>query len=65
MTPEQWRLCDDPRAMIRWLAGRGGAGDVLWGFTIACLLRVYDELPGEMFRRVVRHFQEVGVVRNG
>jgi hypothetical protein len=46
--------------MIHWLAGRGGSGDGLWEFTIACLLRVYDDLPGDEFRRVVRHFQQVG-----
>ena len=47
--------------MIESLAQRDGFSDVLWDFTADCLDRVYDELPGEPFRRVVRHFRKVGV----
>jgi hypothetical protein len=60
MTTARWQTSEDPQAMIRWIAGRGGGGDGLWEFTIACLLRVYDDLPGEEFRRVVGHFRQVG-----
>ena len=60
MTSAQWQTSDDPQAMIRWIASRGGSGDGLWEFTVACLLRVYDDLPGDEFRRVVRHFEQVG-----
>ena len=61
MSPEAWQTSTDPLAMIRWLADRDGFADVLWDFTAECLNGVYDELPGESFRRVVRHFREVGV----
>jgi hypothetical protein len=61
MTPVQWQSSEDPQAMIRWLADREGSAERLWDFTTECLLRVYDDLPGDDFRRVVRHFQEVGV----
>lgn len=60
MTSAQWQTSDDPQAMIRCVATRGGSGERLWEFTIACLLRVYDDLPGDEFRRVVRHFRQVG-----
>jgi hypothetical protein len=61
LTPPQWQTSDDPQAMIRGLAGRGSDDERLWDFTIACLRRVFAELPGDEFRRVVRHFEQVGV----
>jgi hypothetical protein len=61
VTAAEWKPSDDPQAMIRWLTQRGGAFEGLWDFTETCLLRVYDDLPGDEFRRVVRYFQEVGV----
>lgn len=60
MTTWQWRESSDPVAMIRWLGSRGRA-DALWEFTIACCRRVWDQLPGDAFRRVVEHAERIGV----
>src|SRR3954463_7659493 len=60
MTAAEWQASADPAAMIRWLEERGYNGP-LWEFTIACCRRVWDDLPGDAFRRVVEHFEQVGV----
>jgi hypothetical protein len=45
--------------MIGWLE-KQGCTDALWDFTIACCRRVWHDLPGESFRRVVEHFEQLG-----
>jgi hypothetical protein len=60
MTAAEWQASDDPPAMIRWLAEQGYFGP-LWQFTIASCRRVWDDLPGNAFRGVVEHFEQIGV----
>jgi hypothetical protein len=60
MTAAEWQASADPAAMIRRLEEQGYTGP-LWAFTLACCRRVWDELPGDVFRRVVRHFEQIGV----
>lgn len=59
MRMKEWQSSADPLAMIRWLE-RQGYGDALWDFTIGCCRRIWDELPGDSFRRVVTHFEQIG-----
>ncbi len=60
MTAAEWRASADPAAMIDWLEEQGHV-EPLWEFTIACCRRVWDEWPGDAFRRVVEHAERVGV----
>lgn len=60
MTEAEWRTSVEPRVMIRWLDQQGYT-DALWDFALACCRRVWHELPGESFRRVVEHFEQLGV----
>jgi hypothetical protein len=60
MTEPEWRASVAPPAMIRWLEEMGH-DDELWEFTVTCCRRVWDDLPGETFRRVVEHFEQIGV----
>ncbi len=60
MNESEWDESCDPRAMIRWLETQGYS-DALWDFTIACCRRLWDDLPGESFRRVVEHFEQLGI----
>jgi hypothetical protein len=60
MTPADWQASVEPAAMIHWLEEQGYRGP-LWEFTITCCRRVWEELPGNAFRRVVEHFEQVGV----
>jgi hypothetical protein len=46
--------------MIDWLEEQG-YGPLLWDFVIACCRREWDELPGEPFRRLVDHVEQVGI----
>lgn len=60
MTNAEWLASADPRRMIDWLEDQG-YGPVLWDFAIACCRRYWDDLPGEPFRRVVKHVEQVGI----
>jgi len=60
MTEADWRNASDPAGMIRWLEKQGFV-EQLWEFTLACCRRVWDELPGDAFRRVVEHAEQIGV----
>jgi hypothetical protein len=60
MTAAEWQASADPVAMIRWLEQQGYIGP-LWEFTVVCCRRVWDDLPGDAFRRVVEHFEQIGV----
>lgn len=59
MTAAEWQQCGDPSAIIDWLSKQGYV-EFLWEFTIRCCRRVWDELPGDAFRRVVEHAEQVG-----
>lgn len=59
MTAAEWQQSADPMAMIGWLSRQGYVGP-LWEFTIECCRRVWDELPDDAFRRVVKHAEQVG-----
>ena len=59
MTAAEWQASADPPAMIDWLNKQGYVGP-LWEFAIACCRRVWDELPGDPFRRVVEHAERIG-----
>jgi hypothetical protein len=60
MSLEDWLTSADPKRMIDWLEAQG-YGPRLWDFAIACCRRMWSELPGESFRRVVEHVEEVGI----
>ena len=64
MTEAEWQASVDPAAMIEWLSGQGYV-EALWGFTIACCRRVWDELPVGAVRRVVEHTEQVGTIDIG
>lgn len=59
MTRAEWLASDDPAAMINWLENKGH-GEKLWDFTIACCRRIWNELPGDAFRRLVEHVERIG-----
>jgi hypothetical protein len=59
MTAAEWQASTDLRAMIRWLEKQGYEAK-LWEFTIACCRRVEDDLPGDAFRRVLAHSEQIG-----
>src|SRR4051812_36299273 len=59
MTEAEWRTATDPQRMIRWLSHQGQT-DALWDFTVACCRRIWDQLPGESFQRVVERAEQVG-----
>lgn len=61
MTAGEWQQSCDPPAMIAWLSKQGYV-DSLWEFTIECFRRVRDELPGDAFRRVVDHAEQIGLL---
>src|SRR2546423_1301550 len=54
MTTAEWQASADAPAMIDWLEKQGYAAP-LWEFATACCRRVWDELPGDAFRRRVWH----------
>lgn len=60
MTALEWQTSADPPTMIGWL-DRQGYVEPLWQFTIACCHRIWDDLPGDAFRRVVEHAERIGV----
>jgi hypothetical protein len=60
MTEAKWHASTDPVAMIRWLE-KQGYHSALWEFTIACCRRIWGELPGDAFRRVVEHVEQMGI----
>jgi hypothetical protein len=60
MSLADWLTSTDPRRMIDWLEAQG-YGPLLWDFAIACCRRIWEELPGDPFRRVVEHVEEVGI----
>ncbi len=60
MTAAEWQASIDPPAMIDWLEEQGYVNP-LWEFTVACCRRVWDKLPGDNFRRVVEHFERIGM----
>jgi hypothetical protein len=59
MTAAEWQASAEPLAMIGWLAAQGH-GEPLWQFTVRCCRRIWDDLPGDVFRRVVEHAERVG-----
>jgi hypothetical protein len=59
MTIEEWKVSADPLAMIHWLEEQGYS-EALWDFTIACCRRIWNDLPGEAFRQVVEHAEQIG-----
>jgi hypothetical protein len=59
MTKAEWDTASDPATMIHWLE-RQGYGEALWDFTIRCCRRIWDKLPGEAFRGLVRHAERMG-----
>jgi hypothetical protein len=60
MSLEDWLTSADPMRMIDWLEAQG-YGTLLWDFAIACCRRIWNELPGESFRRLVEHVEQVGI----
>jgi hypothetical protein len=60
VTTLDWRQSSAPQPMLDWLAKQGRDGE-LFDFTLACFHRIWDELPGEVFRRVVKHAERVGM----
>lgn len=60
MSLEDWLTSADPRRMIDWLEAQG-YGPLLWDFAIVCCRRMWNELPGESFRRVVEHVEQIGI----
>ncbi len=59
MTKPEWLTSIDPARMIQWLEKQGFL-DPLWDFALACCHRVWDKLPGEAFRGVVKHAEQIG-----
>ena len=59
MTKAEWNIATDPAGMIDWLEEQG-YGEPLWDFAIACCHRIWDELPGDAFRGVIEHVEQVG-----
>jgi hypothetical protein len=59
MTEAEWQSSSDPAAMIDWLSQQGYVA-ALWQFATDCCRRVWDDLPSDVFRRVVVHAETVG-----
>ena len=60
MTQAEWRESVDPLLMINFLE-RQRYGQQLLYFTIACFRGIWDELPDDAFRRVVKHAEQMGI----
>jgi hypothetical protein len=59
MTHADWQTAADPARMISWL-DKQGYRDQLWDFTVSCCRRALPELPGDVFRRVIDHVENIG-----
>ena len=59
MSHADWQAATDPARMISWLDEQGYR-DQLWDFTVSCCRRALPELPGDVFRRVIDHMENIG-----
>ena len=64
MANDEWSASLDPGRMIDWLEAQG-YGPLLLDFAIACSRRIWNELPGDAFRSVVEHAEQVGIRDTG
>jgi hypothetical protein len=60
MTNADWLTATDPARMISWLDEQGYR-DQLWDYTVSCCRRALPELPGDVFRRVIDHVENIGI----
>jgi hypothetical protein len=60
MNKHEWLASTDPKRMIDWMEAQG-YGEVLWDFATVSCRRVWDEIPSEPLRRIVEHFERVGL----
>jgi hypothetical protein len=59
VTDREWNNCADPQAMMHWLDAQG-YHDALWAFAAAGCRRLWDDLPGPEFRKVVVLAEQIG-----